>query len=111
MPAGQNQKKESGALTTNIVKNVISSGLVSKLWIKDASGKPSMSATFVTGAFAVTTFAYIAAIFEKLGPLTPRPFDSGACSSYLIPLVTLYFGRRWTDSKTNNTQNSQDGQV
>jgi len=31
--------------------------------------------------------------------LTPRPFDTGACSAYFIPLLTLYFGRRWTDAK------------
>jgi hypothetical protein len=109
MSMNATKKKIAGEATpTEVVKNAVSSGLISRLWIKDASGKPSMSATFASVAFIATTFAYVSSIFEKIGPLTPRPFDAGACGSYLIPLITLYFGRRWTDSKTNNTQN-QDG--
>lgn len=69
-------------------------------WLKNTIGKPSMSATFATVAFLATTAAYVASIFEKLGPLSVRPFDAAACSSYLIPILTLYFGRRWTESKT-----------
>jgi hypothetical protein len=60
-----------------------------------------MSATFATISFLAVTGAYIAAIFEKIGPLSIRPFDSAACSSYLIPVLTLYFGRRWTETKSS----------
>lgn len=102
------KKQPTQTNPVEVAKSIVSSSLVSKLWIKDASGKPSMSATFVSVAFVATTFAYVSSIFEHIGPLTPRAFDAGACSAYLIPLVTLYFGRRWSDSKTNNTQ--QDGQ-
>jgi hypothetical protein len=56
-----------------------------------------MSATFATVAFFVTTVAYIASIFEKIGPLTLRAFDSGACAAYLVPVLGLYFSRRFTD--------------
>jgi len=69
---------------------------VSKFWINDTTGNPSMSATFATISFFVTTAVYIASVFEKIGPITIRPFDAGAASAYLIPTLGLYFGRRWT---------------
>lgn len=68
-------------------------------WMKNSEGKPSMSATFATVAFVAATGAYVAAIFEKIGNLSIRPFDSAACSAYLIPILGLYFGRRLTDAK------------
>ena len=71
---------------------------VSKFWINDTTGNPSMSATFAAISFFITTTFYIASIFEKIGPVTIRPFDAGAASAYLIPSLGLYFGRRWTDS-------------
>ena len=72
---------------------------VSWFWIKNSAGEASVSVTFLTIAFAVTTFNYVASIFESIGPLQVRSFDVGACSAYFIPLLTLYFGRRWTDAK------------
>ena len=68
-------------------------------WMNNSEGKPSMSATFATIAFLAATGAYIAAIFEKVGTVSIRPFDSAACSTYLIPILGLYFGRRFTDAK------------
>lgn len=68
-------------------------------WFKNSSGKGSVTLTFMTIAFTVVTIAYITAIAEKIGPLSIRPFDSGACASYFTPLLALYFGRKWTDSK------------
>ena len=82
---------------------------MSKIWIVGHDGKPSMSATFAAIAFFTTTVIYIVSIFEKIGPLTIRPFDSGAASAYLIPSLGLYFGRRWTDASTNST-NGNSGQ-
>ena len=74
---------------------------VSRMWINDTNGNPSMSATFATVAFITTTLIYIASIFEHIGPVSFKSFDAAACSSYLIPTLSLYFGRRWTD--TNKT--------
>lgn len=68
-------------------------------WIKNSSGQASLSVTFLTISFLVTTAAYVASMFEEVGPLKLRQFDVGATSSYFIPLLTLYFGRRWTDAK------------
>lgn len=68
-------------------------------WIKDSSGNGSVTVTFVTIAFWVTTLAYVLSIVNKIGTLEIRAFDVGACSAYFIPLLTLYFGRRYTEAK------------
>lgn len=76
------------------------------LWIRDSKGYGSVTVTFVTVAFWVTTMAYVLSIFEKLGPLAIRPFDVAACSAYFVPILTLYFGRKFTEAKyTTNTNN------
>jgi len=71
----------------------------SRLWIIGTDGKPSMSATFATVAFVTTTLVYVASVFEKIGPVTLRPFDPAVCAAYLTPVLALYFGRRQTDAK------------
>lgn len=68
-------------------------------WIKDTKGNPSVSVTFATVAFWVTTFSFIISIVERIGPVSIRQFDVASCSAYLIPVLTLYFGRRATDAK------------
>lgn len=68
-----------------------------------------MSASFAVVAFLVTTFAYVAAIFEKIGPVNVRPFDAAACTAYMVPLLGLYFGRRWSDGKATPTAQASDG--
>ena len=68
-------------------------------WIRNSKGEASATITFTTIAFVVTTLAYVASIFETVGPVSFRAFDAGACSAYFIPLLTLYFGRRWTEAK------------
>lgn len=80
---------------------------MSKFWIYGNDGKPSMSATFASIAFFTTTIIYIASIFEKIGPVSIRPFDSAAASAYLIPSLGLYFGRRWTDANSTNGNTDQ----
>jgi hypothetical protein len=68
-------------------------------WIKNSKGEASVSVTFLTIAFLATTASYVASMFQSVGPFIPRQFDAGACSAYFIPLLTLYFGRRWTEAK------------
>ena len=68
-------------------------------WIKDSSGYGSVTVTLVFVAFWVTTAAYVLSIFEKVGGVQVRPFDVAACSSYLGPILAVYFGRKWTDAK------------
>ena len=78
------------------------------VWIKDTKGYGSVTTTLVFVSFWVTTVAYILSIFEKLGPVTVRPFDVAACSSYFIPVLTLYFGRKFTDAKFTTPAGTPD---
>lgn len=68
-------------------------------WIKDSKGYGSVTVTLLFVAFWVTTVAYIMSMVEKIGPVVIRPFDVAATSVYLIPILTLYFGRRFTEAK------------
>lgn len=72
-------------------------------WIKDTKGYGSVTVTFLTIAFVVTTLAYILSIVESIGAVHFRPFDVGATSAYFIPLLTLYFGRKFTEAKFTTT--------
>jgi len=71
-------------------------------WIKDTNGNGSVSTTFVTVAFVITSIAYILSIVDKVGPVSFRPFDAAAAGAYFIPILTLYFGRHWVDSNAKN---------
>ena len=76
-------------------------------WIKDSKGYGSVTATLAFVAFWVTTLAYILSIVDHIGSVSIRPFDVAACSAYFIPILTLYFGRKWTDANAKNG-NSRD---
>lgn len=69
------------------------------MWLKDSSGFPSVTVTFVTVAFWITTVLYILSAIQKIGPVQFREFDVAAASAYFVPILTLYFGRKWTDAK------------
>lgn len=68
-------------------------------WVKDSKGEGSVTVTLVFVSFWVTTLAYVLSIFEKIGPVQIRQFDVAACSAFLIPILTLYFGRKFTEAK------------
>ena len=68
-------------------------------WIKDTKGFGSVTVTLVFVSFWVTTLAYLASIVEHVGPVAVRQFDVAAASTYFIPILTLYFGRKFTDAK------------
>ena len=75
-------------------------------WIKDTKGYGSVTVTMVFVAFWVTTIAYVASIVEKVGGISIRSFDVAACSAYFIPILTLYFGRKFTDAKFDSKNNA-----
>jgi hypothetical protein len=72
-------------------------------WIKNSQGNKSASITFAFIAFWVTTLMYVFSMFKSCGSLEFREFDTAAVSTYLIPILTLYFGRRWTESKNESS--------
>ena len=71
-------------------------------WIKDAKGYGSVTTTMVFVSFWVTTAAYLMSIVDHIGTVSIRPFDVSACSTYFIPILTLYFGRRWTEANAKS---------
>ena len=70
-------------------------------WVKDSKGYGSVTVTFTVIAFWVTTLAYVLSIVDHIGPVNIRPFDVAACSSYFLPILCLYFGRKATEAKYN----------
>lgn len=69
------------------------------LWVKNTLGQQSASLTFVTVGFVVVTLWLLVSILSKIGHIEIRSFDSAQAMGYLVPLLALYFGRRWTDGK------------
>lgn len=84
---------------TPVVVDDVTEVRPSWIWIKDAKGFGSVTVTLLAVSFWVTTFAYIMSIVEKIGPVSVRPFDIGACSSYFAPILVLYFSRKYTQAK------------
>ncbi len=70
-------------------------------WIKDSNGNGSIMATLTFVSFWITTIAYVLAIFDKIGPISIRPFDVSACAAYFIPVMTAFVGKHMIDSKNS----------
>lgn len=83
------------AVTPEVIKT-------SKIWMKDSNGYPSISVTMLAISFWATTFAYIASIFSKIGPVEFKSFDSGACAAYFGLILGTYVARRATEAKWGN---------
>lgn len=72
------------------------------MWIKDSKGFGSVTLTFITVAFWVTTLAYVLSMFEGSIPLLGfklRPFDVGASTAYFGICAGMYSQRKWTEAK------------
>ena len=69
------------------------------LLLKNSEGKPSVSYTMVYTAFAVSLLWYLVSIIN-----VPhiRAFDVTTASGFLSPLLALYFGRKWSDSRSSS---------
>jgi hypothetical protein len=68
---------------------------------KGSDGKPSASFTMMSIGFFVVTLWLVLSVFEKLGPLSIRPFSGAEAAAYFVPLLSLYFGRKFTDKNGN----------
>lgn len=76
--------------------------------LKQSDGKPSASFTMVFLAFNACLFWLTLSIIEGIGPVKVRAFDAGQAMTFLTPLLGLYFGRRFTDSKTQTSGESDE---
>jgi hypothetical protein len=75
---------------------------MSRIWMKDSSGYPSVTITFLFVSFWITTIAYVLSIVSKIGPVDIRPFDVGACGAYFGIIFSAYIARRYTDARWGN---------
>jgi len=73
--------------------------------LNNTEGKPSLSYTMVYMAFSVSLSWYLVSIINA--PHI-RAFDVTVASGFLSPLLALYFGRRWNDSKNPQQTNSNN---
>ena len=71
-----------------------------QLLLKNSEGKPSLSFTMVYMVFFISLIWFALSIFEI--PHV-KAFDVTTVSGFLTPLMALYFGRRWNDSKASTT--------
>lgn len=71
-----------------------------RIFIKNDEGKPSVSLTMVVVSFTVVTLWLVAWVVGVASGHPVPPFDAMAAMGYLTPILSLYFGRRWT-SKTD----------
>jgi len=79
--------------------------------LKDSRGFGSITVTLVLISFWVTTAAYIGSMFERIGGVEFKEFDPAAVSAYLIPILSLYFGRKWTDLKITQKQGEKNENI
>ena len=70
------------------------------LYIKDINGKPSASLTLSVIAFILTSVWFLISFLHiKVGSWEPRQFNETAAIAFLIPCLSLYWGRRFSDNK------------
>lgn len=79
------------------------------MWLKNTAGQPSASLTFAFIGFIVVTLWLVVSIIAKVGNIEIRQFDSAQAMGYLLPLLALYFGRRWTDGKGGTLDTAPTG--
>jgi hypothetical protein len=90
--------------STTVSPDALERPKASWIWLKDSSGYPSVSVTFVTVAFWITSLWFVLSIVSKVGSVEFRAFDPAAAAAYLSPILAMYFGRRYTDAKYGTSQ-------
>lgn len=66
-------------------------------WLKDDTGRKSITATVVMIAFLATTLNYLLSFLSPIFGHDFKVFDTAACSTYMIPVISMYVGRKLTD--------------
>jgi hypothetical protein len=72
-----------------------------QLLLKNSEDKPSLSFTMVYTAFMLSLIWFGLSIF-KIPHV--KDFDVTTVTGFLTPLMALYFGRRWSDSRSSASE-------
>lgn len=72
-------------------------------WMKNTSGKADAALTLMVGAFILSCLLAVAGAVEEVNvgdtSIAFSDFNMGFTTTVLVPLIGLYFGRRWTDTQ------------
>lgn len=70
--------------------------------LKNSAGKKDVAMTLMIVAFLFSLLLAVLGAFESVNlgekSFNFRAFDMGFATTVLVPLIGLYFGRRWTDT-------------
>ncbi len=70
------------------------------MWIKNTDQKPSASLTLSIIAFVLTAIWYTLSFLNiKVLSWQVKEFDETAALAFLLPCLSLYFGRRLNEAK------------
>ena len=70
------------------------------MWIKNTSGQKSASLTLSVIAFLLTAVWFLLSFLNiKILGWSPRQFEETAALAFLLPCLSLYFGRRASELK------------
>lgn len=68
--------------------------------LKNSDGKSSITFTMMIIGFIVVTLWLLLSIVEKIAGIEIRQFNGTEAMLYLVPLYSLYAGRKQQDLKT-----------
>lgn len=81
------------------------------MFLKNSMGDKSGSFTFAAIAFFITSISVILGIFESVSvgefSMSFRSLDASIITAYLAPILGLYFGRRYTESKFSSSEDEE----
>ncbi len=70
------------------------------MWVKNTAGQPSASLTLSLVAFVLTAVWFLLSFLNiRILGWSPRVFEETAALAFLLPCLSLYFGRRASDLK------------
>lgn len=77
------------------------------IFIKNNEGKPSVSLTMVVVSFGIVVLWLVGWLVGATFALPVPPFDALSAMSFLVPILSLYFSRKFT-SKTDLANKTSD---
>ncbi len=79
------------------------------LWylLKDSNGKKSLSYTMVVWAFFAVLCWMIVSMAEQPLGIKVREFSGSESAMFLTPIYALYFGRKHTKTKAENSSSAE----
>lgn len=81
-----------------------------RIFIKNTEGQPSASLTMTLVAFIVVILWFVVWVIGAGFGLPVPPFEASTAMGLLGPLLTLYFGRRWSSNASGQISGTGSGE-